>query len=96
MKRVTPIHVGDDSELGRAIKVRMLLFGPLAETVGEREIGVSLDEGTTALQLIERFQLSAMLDSGLRVAIDGTVISNLDTLLHDAAEIALLPPVSGG
>jgi len=96
VKRVTPTHVGDDSELGRAIKVRMLLFGPLAETVGEREIGVSLDEGTTALQLIERFQLSAMLDSGLRVAIDGTVLSNLDTLLHDAAEIALLPPVSGG
>ena len=96
VKRVTPTHVGDDSELGRAIKVRILLFGPLAETVGEREIGVSLDEGTTALQLIERFQLSAMLASGLRVAIDGTVISNLDTLLPDAAEIALLPPVSGG
>lgn len=96
MKRLTPTHVRDDSELGRAIKVRMLLFGPLAETVGAREIDVALDEGTTALQLIERFQLSAMLDSGLRVAIDGTVISNLDTLLHDAAEIALLPPVSGG
>jgi molybdopterin converting factor small subunit len=88
--------VRDDSEFGRAIKVRMLLFGPLAETVGAREIEVTLDEGTTTLQLIERFQLSAMLDSGLRVAIDGTVISNLDTMLHDAAEVALLPPVSGG
>ena len=86
----------DDSEFGRAIKVRMLLFGPLAETVGAREIEVDLDEDTTALQLIERFQLSAMLDSGLRVAIDGTVISNLNTMLHDAAEVALLPPVSGG
>ena len=96
VKRWTPTHVRGDSELGSAIKVRLLLFGPLAETVGAREIGVALDEGTTALQLIERFQLSAMLDSGLRVAIDGTVISNLDTLLQDAAEIALLPPVSGG
>jgi molybdopterin converting factor small subunit len=37
-----------------------------------------------------------MIDSGLRVAIDGTITSNLESMLKDAAEIAFLPPVSGG
>ena len=56
---------------GRAVKVRMLFFGPLAERLGEREIEVVLDLGTTAEQLIDRFELSEYLDSGLRVAITG-------------------------
>ncbi|MDP6662396.1 MAG: MoaD/ThiS family protein [Candidatus Thalassarchaeaceae archaeon] len=86
----------DDSELGCAIKVKMLMFGPLAEKVGAREIEVALEEGTTALQLAERFQLVDMIESGLRVAIDGNITSNLDSMLNDAAEIAFLPPVSGG
>ena len=37
---------------GRAVKVRMLFFGPLAERLGEREIEVALEQGTTAEQLI--------------------------------------------
>ena len=86
----------DVSELGCAIKVKMLMFGPLAEKVGAREIEVALEEGTTALQLAERFQLVDMIESGLRVAIDGNITSNLDSMLNDAAEIAFLPPVSGG
>ena len=86
----------DDSEYGRAIKVKMLMFGPLAEKVGAREIEVALEDGTTALQLAERFQLVGMIESGLRIAIDGTVTSNLESMLNDAAEVAFLPPVSGG
>ena len=35
-----------------------------------------------------------MLDSGLRVAIDGVVGADLDESLSDASEIAFLPPVS--
>ena len=37
-----------------------------------------------------------MLQSGLRIAIDGVVGADLDTKLSDASEIAFLPPVSGG
>ncbi len=86
----------DDCELGRAIKVKMLMFGSLAEKVGAREIEVALEEGTTALELAERFQLADMMETGLRVAIDGIMISNLESTLNDAAEVAFLPPVSGG
>ncbi|MEE3315798.1 MAG: MoaD/ThiS family protein [Candidatus Thermoplasmatota archaeon] len=81
---------------GKAVKVRMLLFGPLAESMGQREIDVALELGTTALQLIERFDLAGHLNSGLRVAIDGQIGASLDTPLADSSEVALLPPVSGG
>ena len=71
-------------------------FGPLAESMGQREIEVALLQGSTARDLIDRFRLTPMLDSGLRVAIDGVVGADLDADLADACEIAFLPPVSGG
>ena len=85
-----------DSDFVRAIKVKMLMFGPLAEKMGTREIEVSLIEGTSLKELAERFELLEMLSSGLRVAIDGKIESDASRLLHDAAEVTFLPPVSGG
>ena len=79
-----------------AIKIKMLFFGPLAESMGQREIEVALIQGSSARDLIDRFRLTPMLDSGLRVAIDGVVGADLDESLSDATEIAFLPPVSGG
>ena len=79
-----------------AIKVKMLFFGPLAESMGQREIEVALLQGSSARDLIDRFRLTLMLDSGLRVAIDGVVGADLDESLSDASEIAFLPPVSAG
>ncbi len=78
-----------------AIKVKMLFFGPLAESMGQREIEVALLQGSSARDLIDRFRLTPMLDSGLRVAIDGVLGANLDESLEDTSEIAFLPPVSG-
>ena len=88
--------MAEDSQYVRAIKVRVLTFGPLTEMLGAREIEVALGEGTTVMQLTERFQLISMIESGLRVAIDGEITTNLGVPLHDAAEVAFLPPVSGG
>ncbi|MBR84561.1 MAG: molybdopterin synthase sulfur carrier subunit [Euryarchaeota archaeon] len=84
------------ADSGKAVKVTMLFFGPLAESMGRREIEVALELGTTAQQLIERFDLTDQLDTGLRVAIDGQIGVSLDTPLNDSSEVALLPPVSGG
>tara|TARA_Y100000588_G_scaffold341172_1_gene385056 strand:- start:184 stop:450 length:267 start_codon:yes stop_codon:yes gene_type:complete len=81
---------------GRAIKVTMLLFGPLAEKVGSKEVEVALEEGSSAVDLAERFELSEMLSNGIRVVVDGKIGTNAETPLHDSAEVAFLPPVSGG
>ena len=69
--------MAEDSEYERAIKVRVLTFGPLTEMLGAREIEVALGEGTTVMQLTERFQLISMIESGLRVAVDGEITTNL-------------------
>ena len=88
--------MGDQGESNRAIKVKMLMFGPLAEKMGTREIDVSLLEGTSLNDLAMQFELAEMLSSGLRVAVDGHLETDLSRLLHDTAEVAFLPPVSGG
>ena len=88
--------MGGAQDYGRAIKVTMLMFGPLAEKMGTREIEVNMPDGTTMFQLAERFGLEGMLDSGMRVAIDGIFEPNTHRELHDSAEVAFLPPVSGG
>lgn len=88
--------MGDEGEPNRAIKVKLLMFGPLAEKMGTREIDVSLVQGTSLNDIAMQFELVDMLSSGLRVAIDGHLESDLTKLLHDDAEVAFLPPVSGG
>ena len=79
-----------------AIKVKLIFFGPLAERIGEREIEVVLNHGSTVRDLIDRFDLLHFIDSGLRVGINGEIGAGLDEVLKDNTEIALLPPVSGG
>ena len=96
MLNATPRNMDGQADKSGAIRVRILFFGPLAEKIGSREIPVSLIEGTSLQDLIDRFELSEMLSSGLRVAIDGEIQHSNDAILHDSAEIALLPPVSGG
>ena len=79
-----------------AIKLNILVFGPLAEKMGTKEIEVAVDEGCTASALAERFEILEMLSSGLRIAINGKIIDNHEVILGDGNEVAFLPPVSGG
>jgi len=92
----TPKTVVAEKGLDRAIKVKMVFFGPLMEQIGSREIEVSVEEGLTVLGLADRFELSGMLSSGLRIAIDGVISTDLSKELRDSSEVAFLPPVSGG
>ena len=63
-------------ELG--IKIKMLFFGPLAENMGQREIEVALVMGSTARDLIQRFRLTHLLDTGLRIAINGEIGADIE------------------
>lgn len=96
MLNTTPRIMDGQAGKSSAIRVKTLFFGPLAELIGSREIDVSLIEGASLQDLIERFELSEMISSGLRVAIDGEIQDSKGATLHDSAEIAFLPPVSGG
>jgi molybdopterin converting factor small subunit len=79
----------------KAWKITILVFGPLREHVGKERIELSVVTNTTIIDVIKQFNLEKWVELGLKAAIDGNICS-LDSLLHDGAEIALLPPVSGG
>ena len=84
-----------DSEI-KAVKIKLLFFGSLAESMGQREIEVVLTKGTVISQLLDRFQLSDIVNNGVKVAINGEIIQNHDEILVDSSEVAFLPPFSGG
>ena len=88
--------MAEDNTTDLAIKVKMLFFGPLAEKMGEREIEVALLQGSSVRDLMDRFRLTPLLDSGLRVAVNDEIGPDMDEPLADASEVAFLPPVSGG
>ena len=87
----TPAHPG-----GSAIIVRVLFFGPLAESIGEREVEIALSKDTKLIDLILRLNLEDLVSKGLRVALDGNIYSDFEIPLKDHSEVAFLPPVSGG
>ena len=78
-----------------ALTVKVLAFGPLAATLGGRSSDHRLPAGSTVEVLVSRLDLSAWLDMGLSVAVNGTRCSP-DRILMAGDEVALLPPVSGG
>ena len=84
-----------DSEI-KAVKIKLLFFGSLAESMGQREIEVVLTKGTVISQLLDRFQLSDIVNNGVKVAINGEIIQNHDEIIVDSSEVAFLPPFSGG
>ncbi len=79
----------------KAWKVTILFFGPLREHVGTEKIELTMAADSKIEHIIECLNLKKWLETGLKAAIDGEMCT-FNTILHDGAEIALLPPVSGG
>ena len=84
----------------RVLIVRVLSFATALDAVGSAETEHDLPDGSTVADLIERLTVAyPALESlwpRLAVAVDGEVAGDRTVSLHDGAEVALLPPVSGG
>jgi molybdopterin converting factor subunit 1 len=81
------------------MKVSLLLFAALREAVGERTLLLELDEGSTVSDLKRRLavhypRVGPMLETVV-CAIDDEYVPS-DESLREGAEVALIPPVSGG
>jgi molybdopterin converting factor small subunit len=87
--------VSPDQDI-KVIKIKLMFFGSLSESMGHREIEVVLSKGTKISQLMNRFQLSDFVKSGVKVAINGEITDNYEQLITDSSEVAFLPPFSGG
>jgi len=81
------------------MRVRLLAFASAAEALGDAERELELPDGTTAgtlrARLLADHPAFAPLLPRLAIAVDGQVVGD-DAPLVDGAEVALLPPVSGG
>jgi MoaE-MoaD fusion protein len=81
------------------VKVSLLLFASLRDAIGERSLCLEFDEGSTVADLKHRLGLEypnvePMLETVV-CAIDDDYVT-IEEALHDGAEVALIPPVSGG
>jgi molybdopterin synthase sulfur carrier subunit len=77
---------------------RVLLFGPLRDIAGWRErdiVADSLAELRRRLGADDPALAEALAAPGVQVALDQTLVRG-DAALSAAAEVAFLPPMSGG
>lgn len=81
------------------MRVRVLLFGPLAEIYGIREEWLELDGSPSAADVYRHYQERdtriGQLEKSLHVAVNQIVVKPEHPLAPDD-EVALLPPVCGG
>ncbi len=81
------------------MRIRVLAFASASDALGAAELVVELPAGSRVADLRSLLEARhpglAVLWPRLAVAVDGEVVSGETTLAEDA-EVALLPPVSGG
>ena len=74
------------------IHLTLLLYGPLQDQFGKKQMSIEMPENTTVLSLLEHLNLDPIL---VKVAVNGQIVPQ-SMILVEECEIALLPPVSGG
>ncbi|MGB6973396.1 MAG: molybdenum cofactor biosynthesis protein MoaE [Terracidiphilus sp.] len=79
------------------MRVRVLAFGMLKDSLGGAERAVELPEGATVGDLLDRMQAAdgAPLLRGIAVSVNAEY-ARAGEILHEGDEVGLLPPVSGG
>ena len=87
-----------DATIGR-MHVRLLAFASAVEAIGapsrDWQVAGEPSVGDLRRQLEIDFPALAPLLARLAIAVDGT-LATAGTLVREGAEVALLPPVSGG
>ncbi len=80
------------------MRCRVLLFAGLRERFGREAVECELADGEATVAALRRQlerQLEGLADQVYRVAVDARYAVD-DEPLSDGAELALIPPVSGG
>ena len=75
--------------------VRILAFGPIAETIGSRTMKVEWRDNLSIEDIVHELNVGHWIGQGLAVALNGERCP-LDIHCQRGDEVALLPPVSGG
>lgn len=100
MRKVGVDGMTDTTMSSSSREIRVLLLGPLAERAGRPEIRLpDAEEGLVVRDLLARVEAAcpalAPLEGRVAVAVDARY-AGLDARVTPEAEVALVPPVSGG
>ncbi len=76
-------------------RIKILLFGILAENIGSNELNVPYVKDSDSLLKILREKYTILNEFVFSIAINRRTISE-NTILNNQDEVALLPPFSGG
>jgi molybdopterin synthase catalytic subunit len=91
--------VDSDSQEPFTVNVTVLFFAQARERAGRAEASIEIHDGGRVADVLERLRRDhpglAALEPHLAIAVDG-VLAGPRTVLTPGAELALLPPVSGG
>ncbi len=81
------------------MKLRVLFFSVLRDLTGHDEIEITCDNVSTVGELLAvlfaKWPKLAEWDASLLVALDQGYVKR-EALLHEGAEVAIMPPVQGG
>lgn len=81
------------------MRLRVLAFASASDALGAAESALEVAPRSSVAdfksELLSRFPAIAPLLPRLAIAVDGAIVSD-SHLLAEGAEVALLPPVSGG
>jgi sulfur-carrier protein len=76
------------------MRVRVVPFGPLTDFMGKKEL-MFVAKDTDELQRLLEKQYPGLQDRKFAIAVNHEIVS-VNTALSEDAEVALLPPSSGG
>jgi len=79
----------------KAMKIKVLLFGILAEKAGKDEMEVENIESSDALTVHLAAKYPSFADYKFRISVNHTLITG-NKKFHEGDEVALLPPFAGG
>jgi|UPI00035FF454 molybdopterin converting factor small subunit len=74
--------------------IRILLFGSLADKLGQREIMLSIDHGMCLGDIAKEIGCDGL--PLLLFAINQQQETNREIMVQDGDEVAIMPPFSGG
>ena len=79
------------------MRVRVLPFGVLKESLGSEPFGLDLPDGSTVADLLTRLGVHSPIVESLGIAVSvNAEYAERNRTLSDNDEVGLLPPVSGG
>lgn len=81
------------------MKLHLLFFSILRDITGSESVEFTLDSGSTVASLLvalyQRWPELGKWDASLLVAVDQSYVKR-EAVLHEGAEVAIMPPVQGG